>query len=212
MPSILSRFRRSPSSTSTNERRVSTISTSDDEEDLAPGPRSSTSAASYNPVAGGSVFVEELNSVNRIKGDVHPNHKQRQKPPPLPLSVPTSVPRTQAPTTPRLVLTTDGSNSPISFKDSPLLSHEPGVKLGLPVQVSATGDMTDPSHRRRTTRTTQTFLVRLRVSSRINATLRYLPAWLYKATCPSQVEIVLVLSLPRRLRPMITSIINDHTY
>ncbi|WWC66772.1 uncharacterized protein I206_100677 [Kwoniella pini CBS 10737] len=155
MPSILSRFKRSPSTSSTTSesdlfaealerdrknRRVSSVSSTsytlpEGEEDL-----------SYNdsprPGKGGSLFVENFDNSSSIGGS--PIKRQitpspRNKPVPLSLPIPNSESKSNQPLgTPKLVLTEEGSNSPRSFSSSPVVTspisrnkaNRPNLRLG----------------------------------------------------------------------------------
>ncbi len=136
MPSILSRFKRSPSNASSLEgdhrhRRSSTVSSShsntalissEDETILSP-------ATSSQSPTGGSRFIENLGA-NSGSPTKQPKNK------PAPLAIPPAA-NQQVLGTPKLVLTTEGSNSPKSF-DSSLVSVQhlekprvEGVGLGI---------------------------------------------------------------------------------
>lgn len=145
MPSLLSRFRRSPSRSSDHSvdetspssprhRRESTASSSvlvpsteSDEDHLS---SASNTVSSVNHIRSGSVFVEDIPNT-----DTPPKHQQQssfssgRKNIPSPLVVPNSGLK-PALGTPKLVLTEEGSNSPHSFTDSPGFGTSPTTAAG----------------------------------------------------------------------------------
>ncbi|WVR03539.1 hypothetical protein IAU60_000531 [Kwoniella sp. DSM 27419] len=153
MPGILSRFKRSPSTSSSisesdpspgrpksgslsirsngRDRRQSTVSSAylsdQDEEGLTSG-RPASPAHAHGPRE--SLFVEDFG----VHGNtLSPNKRQLTPSPrrsPGALSLPPSASRTQPLGTPKLVLTEEGSNSPRSFSSSPLGHGRGNVGLG----------------------------------------------------------------------------------
>jgi len=145
MPSILSRFKKSPSSSSS-------LGDSDDRPSYhsdrsGPSEEDSTNTISSSPTSNtGSIFVEQLGdnsnlTPHSINNSLSPDRRgsvisagtvtpTNQKPS-IPLSVPDSTQANKI-GTPRLVLTEEGSDSPRSFSSSPSKGNdERVVGLGL---------------------------------------------------------------------------------
>ncbi|WRT63770.1 uncharacterized protein IL334_000695 [Kwoniella shivajii] len=139
MPSILSRFKRSPSTSSSNgdlaeesrSRRSSVVSsnyTYEEGEQHITSPGRSKIAVPPGP--GGSIFVENFSDNNQnqnqntssspVKRQITPS--PRDRPAPLNVPVSNSNPPIQPLGTPKLVLTEEGSNSPRSFNSSPVVT------------------------------------------------------------------------------------------
>lgn len=153
MPSILSRFRRSPSRSSQDDaddnedhrhRRESSASShrSVPRDHNAPASPSAARSPQSQLTRSGSAFVEDLGKGTDIQDGsspakarfITPNGSTRA-PPPAPLSVPESGLK-PALGTPKLVLTEEGSNSPHSFTSDRLgssptpASRTSGLGLG----------------------------------------------------------------------------------
>ncbi|WWC58203.1 uncharacterized protein I303_100739 [Kwoniella dejecticola CBS 10117] len=151
MPSILSRFKRSPSTSSTTSetdlladphegrpgsssknRRISSVSASS--YNLSEGEEGDTLGAnsdSPRPGKGGSLFVENFDNTNNnktstggspIKRQITPSPRNKPSPLSLPIPPASNSKSPQPLGTPKLVLTEEGSNSPRSFSSSPVVT------------------------------------------------------------------------------------------
>ena len=137
MPSILSRFKRSPSTSSSSlpggdqhhPRRTSTVSshhstTTSTEEETALAADSNTT---WSPLIGqeGSSFVEQFDEPSD-------SPSQQGKRRPAPLAIPEPLDKyISGKGTPKLVLTEEGSNSRISLDSSPVKAKRGETGLGL---------------------------------------------------------------------------------
>ncbi|KAK4685181.1 hypothetical protein P7C73_g4972, partial [Tremellales sp. Uapishka_1] len=127
MPSILARFKKSPSQHS-DRRSSSTSLTSSEHSTHGSSRRDSVTAGSPRLGKSNSNFVENLDDFGQSGA--------------VPLLVPDSA---ASPGTPKLVLTSEGSNSPRSLDSSPVIPHERNGKPRLtvhPPSVSS-GDFDD---------------------------------------------------------------------
>ncbi|WVW81879.1 hypothetical protein I302_103877 [Kwoniella bestiolae CBS 10118] len=134
MPSILSRFKRSPSTSSTtSEGELIADKLNTEEEEY----HHTLDRQNGSPGAAGSLFVENFDNTSGsgspIKRQITPSPRNR----PSPLAVPpnSSGKSNQPLGTPKLVLTEEGSNSPRSFSSSPVVTSpirsRPNLGLGL---------------------------------------------------------------------------------
>jgi len=140
MPSILSRFKRSPSTSSSlsgsdnRHRRSSTVSSAHSNSNTLPSEDEtllSPATSSQSPTLGrsGSHFLEFGVPV------VSPSKQGKHKPEPLALPGNTNQ---QVLGTPKLVLTEEGSNSPRSFDSNPVVaSPRNGQAEGLGIALGA---------------------------------------------------------------------------
>lgn len=141
MPSILSRFKRSPSTSSSlsgsdnRHRRSSTVSSAHSNSNTLPSEDEtllSPATSSQSPTLGrsGSHFLEEFGVPV-----VSPSKQGKHKPEPLALPGNTNQ---QVLGTPKLVLTEEGSNSPRSFDSNPVMaSPRHGQAEGLGIALGA---------------------------------------------------------------------------
>lgn len=148
MPSILSRFKRSSSTSSSHSvenrhTRSDTVSSSNSqtattEDDIVLTPSRSSTAGQ-----GGSSFVEQFDEPSSS-----PTKQAKHKPTPLPLGIPDSTNK-QVLGTPKLVLTEEGSNSPRSFESSPVIpnpraAQPAGLGIALGAGARLPGVRSDP--------------------------------------------------------------------
>ncbi|WVQ62718.1 uncharacterized protein L199_000866 [Kwoniella botswanensis] len=147
MPSILSRFKRSPSTSSTTsegELIADKLSGTEEDHQAQSHDRSIRNSISGSPGAGasGSLFVENFDNTSTSGGSPIKKHitpSPRNKPSPLTVPPSSNSKNHQPLGTPKLVLTEEGSNSPRSFSSSPVVTsptsihsrNRPNLGLGL---------------------------------------------------------------------------------
>ncbi|WWC99175.1 hypothetical protein V866_006070 [Kwoniella sp. B9012] len=147
MPSILSRFKRSPSTSSTTsegELIADKLSGTEDDYQAEFHNRSISNSIGGSSGAGasGSLFVENFDNTSTSGGSPIKRHitpSPRNKPSPLTVPPSSNSKNHQPLGTPKLVLTEEGSNSPRSFSSSPVVTsptstrsrNRPNLGLGL---------------------------------------------------------------------------------
>ncbi|KAK6905297.1 hypothetical protein I203_106119 [Kwoniella mangroviensis CBS 8507] len=134
MPSILSRFKRSPSTSSTtSEGELIADKLSGSEDDQHPTSsrnRSISNSGSPGAGASGSLFVENFDNTSTSGGSPIKRHitpSPRNKPSPLAVPPSSNSKNRQPLGTPKLVLTEEGSNSPRSFSSSPVVTSPTSI-------------------------------------------------------------------------------------